>query len=437
MEYRQRIADKLLRNKLMGMGAVLVEGAKWCGKTTTSEQQAQSVLYMDSPKDRSTNLQMAQINPDLLLAGKTPRLIDEWQIAPELWDAVRFTVDHREGEGQFILTGSVTPLSDEDDDASHSAGTGSGRKIFHSGAGRIARLRMRPMTLWESGDSNGQISLETLFSGVDKLFGVNDKELKDVAFLICRGGWPRAVNQKKEISLGRAFDYYDTVVNVDIKEPDGVERNPERVKLLMRSYARNQGTQVSLTAISADMKANDSDTLDDRTVYSYLKALKGIFVVEDVKAWNPNLRSKSAIRSSDTRYFTDPSIAVAALGVGPEDLTSDLNTMGLFFETLCMRDLRVYAQALDGEVYHYRDSDGLECDAVVHLRNGSYGLIEIKLGGDRLIEEGAKSLGKLAKKIDTTKMKAPSFLMVLTATGKYAFKREDGVWVVPIGTLKD
>lgn len=430
MHYRHRIADKLLENKLKGMGAVLVEGAKWCGKTTTAEQQAKSILYMDQPKDRAMNLQLAQINPDLLLDGDTPRLIDEWQIAPELWDAVRFTVDHREGDGQFILTGSVTPLQDDED-------VEQGKKIFHSGAGRIARITMRPMTLWESGESCGQISLEDLFGGSDKMIGINSLELQDVAWLICRGGWPRAVDQDKNIALGRAFYYYDTVVNVDIKEPDGVERNPERVKLLMRSYARNQGTQVSLTAISADMKANDRDTLDDRTVYSYLKALKGIFVVEDVKAWNPNLRSKSAIRSSDTRYFTDPSIAVAALGVGPADLMSDLNTLGLFFETMCMRDLRVYAQALDGEVYHYRDSDGLECDAVVHLRNGAYGLIEIKLGGERLIEEGAKSLQKLAKKIDTTKMKAPSFLMVLTATGKYAFKRKDGVWVVPIGTLKD
>lgn len=430
MHYRHRIADRLLENKLKGMGAVLVEGAKWCGKTTTAEQQAKSILYMDQPKDRATNLQLAQINPDLLLNGDTPRLIDEWQIAPELWDAVRFTVDHREGDGQFILTGSVTPLQDDED-------VEQGKRIFHSGAGRIARITMRPMTLWESGDSCGQISLEGLFCGTDKMIGINSLELQDVAWLICRGGWPRAVDQDKNIALGRAFDYYDTVVNVDIKEPDGVERNPERVKLLMRSYARNQGTQVSLTAISADMKANDRDTLDDRTVYSYLKALKGIFVVEDVKAWNPNLRSKSAIRSSDTRYFTDPSIAVAALGIGPADLMSDLNTLGLFFETMCMRDLRVYVQALDGEVYHYRDSDGLECDAVVHLRDGSYGLIEIKLGGERLIEEGAKSLQKLAKKIDTTKMKIPSFLMVLTATGKYAFKREDGVWVVPIGTLKD
>lgn len=432
MEYRPRIADKLLENKLKGIGAVLVEGAKWCGKTTTAEQQAKSILYMDQPKDRAMNRQLAQINPELLLDGDTPRLIDEWQIAPELWDAVRFAVDHREGEGQFILTGSVTPLQDDP-----STGSGTEQKIFHSGAGRIARLMMRPMTLWESGDSSGQISLESLFGGEEKMTGINKLELQDIAWLICRGGWPRAVNQGKDIALGRAFDYFDTVVNVDIKKPDGVERNPERVKLLMRSYARNQGAQVSLTAISADMKANDRDTLDDRTVYSYLKALKGIFVVEDTKAWNPNIRSKSAIRSSDTRYFTDPSIAVAALGIGPADLMSDLNTLGLFFETLCMRDLRVYAQALDGEVYHYRDSDGLECDAVVHLRNGAYGLIEIKLGGESLINEGAKSLQRLAKKIDTTKMKSPSFLMVLTATGKYAFQREDGVWVVPIGTLKE
>lgn len=426
MNYRPRIADKLLENKLKGMGAVLVEGAKWCGKTTTGEQHAASVLYMDNPKDRTSNIQMVKINPDFLLNGATPRLIDEWQIAPELWDAVRFAVDHRDEDGQFILTGSVTPLSDEDDE-----------KIHHSGVGRIARLRMRPMTLWESGDSTGEISLGVLFQGAEDVFGSCDKDLYDIAWLMCRGGWPRAVNQSKDIALGRAIDYYDTVVNVDVKEPDKVERNPERVKLLMRSYARNQGAQVSLGAICADMRANDSDTLDDRTVYSYLRALRGIFVIEDTKAWNPNLRSKSAIRTSDTRYFTDPSIAVAALGIGPDDLMNDLNTMGLFFETMCMRDLRVYAQALDGDVYHYRDGDGLECDAVVHLRNGSYGLVEIKLGGDSLIEEGVKSLKRLGKKIDTNRMKSPSFMMVLTAVGKYAYRRNDGVWLVPIGCLKD
>ncbi|MCQ2078271.1 MAG: DUF4143 domain-containing protein, partial [Bacteroidaceae bacterium] len=425
MEYKQRVADTLLVNKLRGTGAVLIEGAKWCGKTTTAEQLAKSVIYLDNPKDRFGNLQMAQINPSMLLNGETPRLIDEWQLAPELWDAVRFEVDHRGKDGQFILTGSVTPISGEDE-----------QKIHHSGAGRITRLRMRPMTLWESGDSNGQVSLGDIFANKNNIVGSCDKELSDIAWLICRGGWPRAIDQDKETALGRAFDYFDTVVHVDIKQPDRIERNPERVKLLMRSYARNQGTPVSLTALCADMKANDSDTLDDRTVYSYLNALKSIFVVEDCKAWNPNIRSKAAIRTSDTRYFTDPSIAVASMGIGPDDLLSDLNTMGLFFETLCMRDLRVYAQVLDGDVYHYRDSDGLECDAVVHLRNGAYGLIEIKLGGENAIEEGARTLLKLGKKLDTDKMKSPSFFMVLTAVGSYAYQREDGVYVVPIGCLK-
>lgn len=425
-EYRERIVDKLLYDKLQGIGAVLVEGAKWCGKTTTSEHLAGSVLYMDNPKDRNANLKMAEIDPEKLLQGETPRLIDEWQIAPELWDAVRFAVDHRDEDGQFILTGSASPLSDEDT-----------AKIYHSGAGRIARLKMRTMSLWESGESNGAISVGRIFSGDEKMIGTNDLELSDIAWLTCRGGWPRAVCQSRRIALGRAFDYYDTVVNVDVKVPDGIERNPERTKLLLRSYARNQGSQASLSAICQDMKMNDNDTLNDRTIYSYIQALKSIYVIEDCKSWNPNLRSKTAIRTSDTRYFTDPSIAVAALGIGPKDLMNDLNTFGLFFETLCMRDLRVYAQALDGEVYHYRDKDGLECDAVMYLRNGSYGLIEIKLGGETLIEEGAKSLKKLASKIDTDRMKEPSFMMVLTAVGKYAFKRDDGIWIVPIGCLKD
>ena len=425
-EYRERIVDKLLYDKLQGIGAVLVEGAKWCGKTTTSEHLAGSVLYMDNPKDRNANLKMAEIDPEKLLQGETPRLIDEWQIAPELWDAVRFAVDHRDEDGQFILTGSASPLSDEDT-----------AKIYHSGAGRIARLKMHTMSLWESGESNGAISVGRIFSGDEKMIGTNDLELSDIAWLTSRGGWPRAVCQSRRIALGRAFDYYDTVVNVDVKVPDGIERNPERTKLLLRSYARNQGSQASLSAICQDMKMNDNDTLNDRTIYSYIQALKSIYVIEDCKSWNPNLRSKTAIRTSDTRYFTDPSIAVAALGIGPKDLMNDLNTFGLFFETLCMRDLRVYAQALDGEVYHYRDKDGLECDAVMHLRNGSYGLMEIKLGGETLIEEGAKSLKKLASKIDTDRMKEPSFMMVLTAVGKYAFKRDDGIWIVPIGCLKD
>ena len=258
-----------------------------------------------------------------------------------------------------------------------------------------------------------------------------------MAFLICRGGWPKATMQKKEAALERVFDYYDAVVNADISRVDNVERDAERTKRLMRSYARFQGSQTSISKIKDDVKANDAMTVNDDTIGSYIKALEKIFVIEDMPAWNPNLRSKTAIRTSDTRYFVDPSIAVAALGLGPKDLINDLNTFGLLFETMCVRDLRVYADALGGTVYHYRDKNGLECDAVVHLRNGSYGLIEIKLGGDSLIEEGASTLKELAGKIDTTKMKTPSFLMVMTGLGDYAYQRDDGVWVVPVGSLKD
>lgn len=424
--YKPRIADKLLARKLEGMGAVLIEGPKWCGKTTTAEQQARSVLYMDEPRNKRLNLQTADVNPELLLLGETPRLIDEWQIAPQLWDAVRFAVDHRNADGQFILTGSAVPLCAEARDV-----------VSHTGTGRVARLRMRPMSLWESGDSNGAVSLRELFSERPDVAAVNDAGIDDVAYFVCRGGWPRATLQSKEVSLERAYDYYDAVVHTDVRRADEVMRDPERVKLLMRSYARHQGAQVSLGAICADMEANDNSTLDDRTVYSYIVALKKIFVIEDMPAWNPNLRSKTAIRTSDTRYFMDPSIAVAALGLGPKDLIIDLNTFGLLFETLCVRDLRVYADALGGSVYHYRDKTGLECDAVVHLRNGAYGLVEIKLGGDRLVEEGANTLLALSQKIDTGKMKAPSFLMVVTGTSRYAFRREDGVFVVPIACLKD
>ena len=421
--YKQRIADKLLERKLKGKGAVLIEGPKWCGKTTTAEQVAKSVLYMSDPEDMKANLAVADISPRKLLAGETPRLIDEWQIAPKLWDAIRFEVDHRENYGHFILTGSaVPPRTDE---------------IFHSGTGRFAWLKMRPMSLYESCESTGGISLKALFSGLDSVIAENTLTLDDIAFLICRGGWPGTLGMEKDIALDQANDYYDAVVNSDISRVDGVSRDAERTKRLMRSYARNQGSQATNTVIKEDMRVNDSDTLTEDTIYSYTNALRKIFVIEDMPAWNPNLRSKTAIRTSDTRYFIDPSIAAASLGLGPEDLINDLNTMGLFFETLCVRDLRVYAESLDGNVYHYRDKSGLECDAVIHLRNGKYGLVEIKLGGDGLIDDGAKNLLKLRDKIDTSKMKEPSFLMVLTAVGKYAYKREDGVFVVPVGVLKD
>ena len=421
--YKARIADDLLRSKLEGKGAVLLEGAKWCGKTTTAEQIAQSVLYMSDPEKGREYMDMAALHPGRLLTGKAPRLIDEWQLAPQIWDAVRFEVDHRDELGQFILTGSTVPPSLKD--------------IHHTGTGRIARLKMRPMSLFESGDSNGGVSLRSLFQEGYEVDAEHSVSLEEMAYLVCRGGWPLAVDMRPEIALEQAFDYCDAVVQSDISRVGNVNRNPERVRRLMHSYARLQGTQSSLTAIKADMLANEKSGLDEDTVYDYLQALKQIFVVEDVIAWNPNLRSKTAIRTSDTRYFTDPSIATASLGLGPDDLMSDLNTFGVLFETLCIRDLRVYAEAIGGQVYHYRDASGLECDAVVHLRNGLYGLVEIKLGGSRLIEEGVTTLEKLASRIDTTRMKSPSFKMVLTAAGDYAYRRKDGILIVPVACLKD
>ena len=422
--YRPRLADNILAHKLKGKGAVLIQGPKWCGKTTTAEQMAKSILYMSKPEDVKANLVAADIQPSTLLEGKTPRLIDEWQIAPKLWDAARFEVDHRNKMGQFILTGSAVPPDNNE--------------IFHTGTGRFAWIKMRPMTLFESGESTGEISLKELFNQPKEILAQNKlDDLNRLAFLICRGGWPGALDMDDDIALEQAFDYFDAIVNSDISRVDNVQRDSERAKRLMKSYARHQGTQVANTVIRDDILANDAESLTEDTVYAYTNALRKIFVIEDMPAWNPNLRSKTAIRTSDTRYFIDPSIATASLGLGPDDLVKDLNTMGLFFETLCVRDLRVYAESLDGQVYHYRDKSGLECDTVIHLRNGSFGLIEIKLGGDTLIEEGAQNLKKFSAKIDTKKMKDPSFLMVLTGTGKFAYRREDGVYVVPVGCLRD
>jgi predicted AAA+ superfamily ATPase len=422
-EYKSRIADKLLARKLAGKGAVLLEGAKWCGKTTTAEQIAKSIVYMSETGKTQQNLQLAEMNPKLLLKGDKPRLIDEWQVAPQLWDSIRFESDHSDELGLFILTGSSVPA-----DMS---------KVIHSGTGRFGWLKMRPMSLWESGESTGDVSIKDLFDGNKDIEGISHLDLERVAFITCRGGWPLAVGMPDEVALDQAFDYLTAVEQRDIQAADGVSRDASKVHRLLRAYARHQGAQVSNAMLRADLVNNEGESLDEDTIASYIRALKRIFVVEDVEAWNPNLRSKTAIRASDTRYFTDPSIATAALGLGPNDLIADLETFGLIFETLCLRDLRVFAEALNGAVYHYRDKNGLECDAVIHLRNGSYGLIEIKLGGDKLIEEGAKTLSTLAEKIDTTKMKKPSFLMVLTATGQYAYPRQDGVYVVPIGCLKD
>lgn len=422
--YHQRIADSLLNFKLHSKGAVLIEGPKWCGKTTTALQIAKSSILMQDQDNLKDYLELAQIRPSALLQGEAPHLIDEWQVAPQLFDAIRYEIDKRDEFGQFILTGSATPY-----DIS---------KINHTGTGRISRMTMRTMSLFESGESNGTVSLKEIFDGNTEVEGTSNIDLSELSYLICRGGWPKVVDIKDQrIALQQAIDYYDGVINSDISRVDDIKRDPNRAARVLRSYARNIASQAKLSSITQDIKSNEEINFSDDTVSSYIKALKSIFVIEDSNSWNPNLRSKAAIRTTDTRYFLDPSIACAALGIGPQDLENDLNTFGLLFENLVVRDLRIYADAIDGKVYHYRDNLNLECDAVVQLRNGKYGLIEVKLGGEKLISEGIKSLNKLEEKLDTTKMKAPAFKMVITGVGKFAYKNKDGILIVPIGSLKD
>ena len=423
VKYKHRIADRILERKVLGKGAVLIEGPKWCGKTTTAKQLSKSILDLGDSSVLMQSSQLIEISPQALLEGKTPRLIDEWQALPTIWDCIRSEVDRRGEPSQFILTGSsVLPEAEE---------------TIHSGTGRFAYIKMRTMSLYESGESTGSISLSDLFEG--KSFEVlqNEMDIDELAYLICRGGWPWATLIPKEVALDQAFDYVDSVVQKDIQRVDKIKRSPDRARLLLRSYARNISQQISYATIRKDMLANDASTLDEDTVADYVKALKKLFVIEDLAAWNPNIRSKAAIRTSDTRHFVDPSIGTAALRLGPKDLINDLQSFGLFFEDLVVRDLRVYAEALDGELYHYRDSSGLECDTVLHRRNGSYALLEVKIGGENRINEGAANLLALAKNIDTNKMSAPSFMAVIIGVGKYAYQRKDGVYVIPIGCLKD
>ena len=423
VKYKHRIADRILERKVLGKGAVLIEGPKWCGKTTTAKQLSKSILDLGDSSVLMQSSQLIEIGPKALLEGKTPRLIYEWQALPTIWDCIRSEVDRRGEPSQFILTGSsVLPEAEE---------------TIHSGTGRFAYIKMRTMSLYESGESTGSISLSDLFEG--KSFEVlqNEMDIDELAYLICRGGWPWATLIPKEVALDQAFDYVDSVVQKDIQRVDKIKRSPDRARLLLRSYARNISQQISYATIRKDMLANDASTLDEDTVADYVKALKKLFVIEDLAAWNPNIRSKAAIRTSDTRHFVDPSIGTAALRLGPKDLINDLQSFGLFFEDLVVRDLRVYAEALDGELYHYRDSSGLECDTVLHRRNGSYALLEVKIGGENRINEGAANLLALAKNIDTNKMSAPSFMAVIIGVGKYAYQRKDGVYVIPIGCLKD
>lgn len=428
VEYKHRIADGLLAERLSYMGAVLVRGAKWCGKTTTSKQIAKSSVLLADARRGAANRQLAQQRPERLLNGAYPRLIDEWQEVPSLWDAVRATVDEVGDHGMFVLTGSAVPPQVDDEDAR--------REVRHTGTGRIARLTMRPMTIWESADAQGTVSFADLFEGRDVVGESSGLQLEDVAELICRGGWPGAMGLTGRASRGPAKEYFAAICETDISRVDDTLRDPLRVRGVMKSLARLQGTQSSAAVICGDVKANDVTSLTEDTVYSYLKALKKIFVTEDLEAWCPNLRCKTPVRTTDTRYFTDPSIAAAALGIGPNELLNDLPTYGLFFETLAMRDLRTYAEELGGRLYHYHDKNGLECDAVMRLENGKYGLIEVKTGGDTLVAKGAKSLMSLAAKIDTTKMPKPSFMMVLTADGDFVYRNADGVLVCPIGCLK-
>ena len=420
--YKKRIFDRLLAEALEAKGAVLLQGPKWCGKTTTAEQVAKSVLYMADPEKVEQNLLAAETRPGRLLRGESPRLIDEWQIAPGLWDAVRFDIDHADRLGKFILTGSAVPPDKG--------------KIRHTGTGRFAWLTMRPMSLFESLESKGGVSLADLFAGRGEPGDAMGHSLEEVAYLACRGGWPQATAMSGKAALRQASDYVDAIAENDISRVDGTRRDPATARRILRSLARLQGTQASVGAVRADLAANETRDFHENTVYSYIGALKKIFVVEDMEAWCPNLRCKTPVRTADTRYFTDPSIATAALGLGPEDLMDDLKTFGFVFETLVARDLRSYAAALDGQVYHYKDKSGLECDAVVHLRNGRYGLVEIKLGGERLVAEGERTLDRLAGEIDTQRMRPPSFRMVVVAAGDFAYVRPGGVIVCPVGALR-
>lgn len=421
--YQPRIVDDLLQRKLRSTGAVLIQGPKACGKTTTAKQFAKSSLLLSSAQTRETVAATLDMAPDLVLSGEVPRLIDEWQTIPRLWDEVRSELDERGDVGQFILTGSAVPADRTE--------------IFHTGTGRFAWITMRPMSLYELGKSSGAVSLSALFSGEQSVFAPNPLGLKDVAALVCRGGWPQSMFLEQEDAQEYVRSYLEALVNNDVSRVDGIRRDPERAQAILRACARSIGSQAPLAQLEKDIEANEGgSSVKLFSISTYTKALKEIFVLEDMPAWNPNLRSKTAIRTTSTRYFADPSVAAAALRIGPQDLINDLKSFGFFFENLCVRDLRAYADALQADVFHYRDKNNLECDAVLHRRDGSFGLIEIKLGGKDNIEYGATTLKALAAKLEQGAVQKPAFLMVLIGAGQYAYRRDDGVFVVPIGCLR-
>lgn len=428
-DYWNRIVDRELELRLEAFGATLIVGPKWCGKTTTAEEKAKSVLKMQDPDMRDGYLATAKAKPSLLLKGENPRLIDEWQEAPVLWDAVRTAVDDRQEEGLFILTGSTSV-----DDS----------QIHHSGTGRISRLKMYPMSLYESRESNGSISLKELFEHPEMdIDGImSDMRIEDLIFAACRGGWPSALRKKSDAAkLIVASDYLKNVCETDISTVDGVTRNPVLAELILKSYARNISTLAKKNSIYKDVAAN-VESLSMPTLDSYITALTRLFVIEDIDAWCPAIRSATTIRSGKKRAFVDPSIAVAALGLSPDYLEKDLKTFGFIFECMCIRDLKVYSQALKGKVSYYHDRYDLEADAVLHIGDGRYALIEFKLGSAE-IEEGAKHLLKIKELVQmynkTEKqvaLREPDLLLVITG-GNMAYTRQDGVKIIPIGCLKD
>ena len=419
--YYQRLIEDAIALKLKSSGAVLVAGPKFCGKTTTC------MLYQNSFVKLNTKqaIAMARMNPRAVLNGDKPRLIDEWQKAPDIWNQVKDDLDFEYQFGKYILTGSSTPADKTE--------------IHHTGAGRIAPLTMRPMTLWESKESKGTVSLKDLFDGGENFpWDMNaDFTLDDVAFLLCRGGWPISVLAPRDIAIEITKNYYNGLFVFEDSENERFRnKKPEVLRMILRSYARNISSEAAVSTIISDIRQSNERTMDTKTYDDYMDALKDLYIIEDMEAWNPNIRSKTSIRSTPTRHFVDTSIACRSLGVSPGDLMKDLNSFGLFYEDFAVRDLRVYADCLGGTVKHYRDNAGLECDAVVHLEDGRWAGIEIKLGGEDLINEGAESLKTLRNKIiEKSDEKAPSFLLVLTAVGG-AYKREDGVYVAPINLLK-
>lgn len=419
--YYKRLIEKDIELKLRTSGAVVVAGPKFCGKTTTCMLYQKSFVKLNTKQ----TITMARMNPKWALEGEKPRLIDEWQKAPDLWNQIKDDLDFDYQFGKFILTGSSTPADKTE--------------VHHSGAGRIAPVKMRPMSLWESQESKGTVSLIELFDEKsDYPWDLNSEiSLEDIAFLICRGGWPISVRTPKDIAVEITKNYYNGLfVFEDCENERFRNKKPEVLKMILKSYARHISTEAAISTIIADVRQSNERTMDPKTFDDYMEALKDLYVIEDLPAWNPNIRSKTIIRSTPTRHFIDTSIACRALGVSPNDLMNDLESFGLFFEDFAVRDLSIYANAIGGTVTHYRDNTGLECDAVVHLEDGRWGAIEIKLGGDELIEHGAQSLKNLRDKITSiSEERAPSFLMVLTAVGG-AYRREDGVYVAPINLLK-